>query len=134
MSKSRIPVVTLSAHGERDVTTLLATVSLGLIEAVREGCISPAEAADVFFISAFLPFSDSDELEPLLIDALHEGSELEDIAQIAPEGLVRALGTIRRNALSALRRRRDSPRPATERWIQRTRIERPGTGTKRKRR
>lgn len=107
----------LRASGKSDVEALLATVGVGLAELIRRGNISPADAADVFFVDAFLYFSARPRLSSKLLNALGAGSELETLAEIAPGRLTAALDRLSAGLSGSVRRRTPSHEPIRTRWL-----------------
>jgi hypothetical protein len=92
----------LTAQGKAEVEKLLATVALGLVTAVEAGKMSARDACDHFFVPAFLHLASASAVDRRLVEALHAGSEIEDVERIAPRGLKRAFRDIREKALGVL--------------------------------
>ncbi|WP_224242708.1 DUF3969 family protein [Hyalangium gracile] len=104
---SRAVKLELRAQGKEEVEKLLATIALGLAEAVEAGKMTPSDACDHFFVPVFLRFASPSGkahggVDRRLVEALHAGSELEDVEQLAPHGLKSAFRDIRENALNVL--------------------------------
>jgi hypothetical protein len=121
MGKAKKPLTLhLRAEGKTEVEKLLATVALGLAVGVREGKISPGDASGLFYVTAMLRFQGSREVDERLIEALHAGSELDDVSRLSPNGMGRALNEIRERALMVLGALPPSSEPFARKWIDRT--------------
>jgi hypothetical protein len=105
--RSRALKLDLGAQGKEEVEKLLATVALGIVEAVQAGKMSTGDACNLFFVPVFLRFvSPSGAYRGLLarglLELLHAGSELEDVERLAPHALKSALRDIREKALGVI--------------------------------
>lgn len=99
--------IELRAQGREEVEKLLSTIALGLAEAVKAGKMTTSDACDHFFVPVFLRFASPSGkgrggVDRRLVEALHAGSELEDVEQLAPHGLKSAFRDIRAKALGVL--------------------------------
>jgi hypothetical protein len=109
--------ICLEARGKENTQRLLATMALGLVEAVRSGAMRSSDACGLFFIPAFLRLSDTLDIDPRIENALHIGSELADIEEIAPNGFNGALNDISRITREFLQSLGNSPAPLEEKWL-----------------
>lgn len=109
--------VGLAAQGKEEVEKLMAAVALGLADAVKEGKMTASDACGYFFVPGYLRLEQSPDVDPRLIDALHAGSELEDVERLAPRGMKRALQEIRENALAVLEGLGESNAPLKSKWL-----------------
>lgn len=113
--------VSLGADGREDVERLLATLSVGLCDAILEKKLSVTEACDSFFVPTFLRLREG-PIHKGLLSALHEASELENIERLVPHALAPAIERIRAAALDVLGQLPPRTSGTAERWIRGIRI------------
>jgi hypothetical protein len=110
-------IVALEAKRPDTAQRLVATVTLGLAEAVRAGALSTADACGLFFVPAYLALRRKRNIDKGLIAALHAGSELNDVERLAPKGLPRALNEVSEDAKNALLKLGPCSAPLRDKWF-----------------
>ncbi|MGE6760458.1 DUF3969 family protein [Corallococcus interemptor] len=86
--------MTLEATGLEEVQRFVAVTALGMCRALVLGSISPAGACSRLFGPALLSRLEGMEVHPELRHAIHLATELEDVAQLAPEALSASIAEI----------------------------------------
>ncbi|RKH52569.1 DUF3969 family protein [Corallococcus sp. AB049A] len=86
--------MTLQASGLEEVQRFVAVTALGMCRALMLGSIAPAGACSRLFGPALLSRLEAMEVPPELRHAIHLATELEDVAQLAPEALSASIAEI----------------------------------------
>jgi hypothetical protein len=103
MKNSTKTSIKLGATGKQEVERLLATVVLGIVDAIREERITPDEGDELFFVPLLLAFMKNRTLNHELIRAVDLATELRGLALLKPGALKSSLDDIRVKALSNIR-------------------------------
>lgn len=115
------PSLLLGASGSENVTRLLGATTLGLVELIRTGRISTAEACGLFFVPVLVNYYGQRRDIGEIMDAIHLGSELEDVSDIVPDALGRSLDEIREQVLRVMARVPREVEPLGKKWIRKPR-------------
>ncbi|WP_237726476.1 DUF3969 family protein [Corallococcus coralloides] len=87
-------VLTLQATGVEEVQRFVAVTVLGMCRAVAMGSLSPATACSRLLGPALLSRVEAMQVHSELRHAIHLATELEDVAQLAPEALPSSIAEI----------------------------------------
>ncbi|MEP3477849.1 MAG: DUF3969 family protein [Fuerstiella sp.] len=98
-----------------DKRVLVSLVILGVCDALKTQSISILEAERLVF-SPFM-MKACDDCGPDLVEAIHRGTELDDINDLIPQNLQEVIGQIERLAARVLKEQVSSPSFGDTRWI-----------------
>lgn len=87
-------VMTLQATGVEEVQRFVAVTVLGMCRAMVSGSLSPAAACSRLLGPALLSRLETMQVHAELRHAVHLATELEDVAQLAPEALSGSIAEI----------------------------------------
>lgn len=106
----------LRAKGSDDAQLLVIVASLGMCQALASGAISPDQACQRLFGPALLTRLEKMRACPSLQRAIHLATEIEDVADIIPDRLARAIADVEAELMKALAML-DMSKPAEEKWL-----------------
>jgi hypothetical protein len=108
--------VSFGAAKVDEVSRLVAIAALGMCRALAAGTVSPAYACERLFGPALLKRLEQAGASADLRDAIHLGTELEDIADLIPARLPGAVADIEKQLLQVLAVHKASA-DAGEMWL-----------------
>jgi len=82
---------------------LIGLVAIGLSVALEEDHLSPDEAAHLLFSPATMRLLEGQDADRSLVSLVHDGTEVDDVSRLAPEGLSPLLAKIRKAGLATLK-------------------------------
>ncbi|WP_375755253.1 DUF3969 family protein [Corallococcus exercitus] len=108
--------IVLQAAGLDELQRFVTITALGMCRVISLGTLSPAYACSRLLGPALLSRLDAMEVHSELRRAIHLATELEDVAQLAPEALTDSLTEIEGKLLKVLA---DLPPPRShgEKWL-----------------
>lgn len=86
--------LSLLAAGEVEVQRMVAIAALGMCRTLGAGAVTPSYACGRLFGPALLSRLEALNAHPELVRAIHLATELEDVAELAPDSLVASLAEV----------------------------------------
>jgi len=88
----------IEIDGKKHIDSYLSILSVGILNCIEKGILTAAEAMDILYSPKLINMFES--VSPSVSDAIHLGTELEDVVNIIPTKLSESIDQIKKIIMS----------------------------------